>query len=161
LITVDMGLPQRDWQAIPLSQDTDTLHLPVSEGGLAGPVGLGMGNPHCVFFVDDAEAVALAKIGPKIEHHPLFPERTNVEVASPAGPDRFRLRVWERGAGITQACGTGACATAVAANLRGLAGRTVTLQLDGGELNIAWRESDDHVLMTGPVATSFEGVWPS
>ena len=139
LITIDMGPPQRDWRAIPLAEDADPLHLPVATGDLRDPVGIGMGNPHCVFFVDDAEAVDLATLGPEIEHHPLFPERSNVEVASAAGPDRFRLRVWERGAGITQACGTGACATAVAAVRKGLTSRKATVNLDGGPLHIYWR----------------------
>jgi diaminopimelate epimerase len=158
LVTVDMGPPRLDWTDIPLSEKMDTLHLPISAGDLSDPVGVGMGNPHCVYFVDDAESVSLAEIGPEIEHHSLFPERTNVEVASPNGDNHFRLRVWERGAGITDACGTGACATAVAAHRRGLSGRSVTLDLDGGSLNIEWRDEDDHVLMTGPVSTSFTGM---
>lgn len=157
-VTVDMGEALTDWAAIPLAGERDTLSLDgVTAGPLADPVAVGMGNPHCVFFVADAEAVDLATHGPAIEHHPLFPERTNVEVASPAGPDRLRLRVWERGAGITFACGSGACATAVAAIRRGLTGRRVALDLDGGRLDIEWRETDGHVLMTGPVATSFTG----
>lgn len=158
LITVDMGPPRLDWANIPLCEEMDTLHLPVSTDNLSDPVGVGMGNPHCVFFVDDAEAIPLAKIGPEIEHHAIFPERTNVEIASPNGENSFRLRVWERGAGITDACGTGACATAVAAHRRGLSGRSVTLDLDGGSLKIEWRNGDNHVLMTGPVSTSFTGM---
>ena len=157
LVTVDMGPANLDWADIPLSEAIDLLHLPVAEGNLSDPVGVGMGNPHCVFFVEDAEAVPLEKIGPEIEHHALFPERTNVEIASPKGENRFRLRVWERGSGITDACGTGACAAAVAAHRRGLSGRSVTLDLDGGSLDIQWRKKDDHVLMTGPFATSFTG----
>ena len=152
-----MGPANLDWADIPLSEAIDSLHLPVAEGNLSDPVGVGMGNPHCVFFVEDAEAVPLEKIGPEIEHHALFPERTNVEIASPKGENRFRLRVWERGSGITDACGTGACAAAVAAHRRGLSGRSVTLDLDGGSLDIQWRKKDDHVLMTGPFATSFTG----
>lgn len=157
LVTVDMGPARLDWAEIPIAEDLDTLHLPVEVGALKDPVGVGMGNPHCVFFVEDADVVDLAGIGPGIEHHPLFPERTNVEIASPLGGDRFRLRVWERGAGITDACGSGACAAAVAAHRRGLSGREVALELDGGRLDIEWREKDGHVLMTGPVATSFTG----
>ena len=150
-VTVNMGAPQLDWQAIPLARDTDLLHLP-----LAGdPVAVGMGNPHCVIFVPDAETVDVAALGPGYEHDPLFPQRTNVEFASVTGPDRLRMRVWERGAGITLACGSGACATAVAAHLRGLTGRRVTLDLDGGTLEIDWRE--DGVWMTGPVAHVFDG----
>jgi diaminopimelate epimerase len=129
----------------------DPLHLP-----LAGdPVAVGMGNPHCVLFVPDAEAVDVAGLGPGYEHDPLYPQRTNVEFASLIGPDHLRMRVWERGAGITLACGSGACATAVAAHLRGLTGRRVTLDLDGGVLEIDWR--DDGVWMTGPVAHVFDG----
>jgi diaminopimelate epimerase len=150
-VSVNMGPPQLDWQSVPLAQAVDTLHLP-----LAGdPVAVGMGNPHCVMFVADAEAVDLPAIGPRYEHDPLYPQRTNVEFASLTAPDRLRMRVWERGAGITLACGSGACATAVAAHLRGLTGRRVTLDLDGGVLEIDWR--DDGVWMTGPVAHVFDG----
>jgi diaminopimelate epimerase len=150
-VSVNMGAPQLDWADVPLSRAVDTLHLP-----LAGdPVAVGMGNPHCVFFVADAEAVDLPTVGPVWEHDPLFPQRTNVEFASVLGPDHLRMRVWERGAGITLACGSGACATAVAAHLRGLTGRQVTLQLDGGVLEIDWRA--DGVWMTGPVAHVFDG----
>lgn len=150
-VSVNMGPPQLDWQSVPLAQAVDTLHLP-----LAGdPVAVGMGNPHCVMFVDDAEAVDLPAIGPRYEHDPLYPQRTNVEFASLTAPDRLRMRVWERGAGITLACGSGACATAVAAHLRGLTGRRVTLDLDGGVLEIDWR--DDGVWMNGPVAHVFDG----
>ncbi len=113
-----------------------------------------MGNPHCVFFVPDATAVDLATLGPRIEHDPLFPQRTNVEFASLTAPNRLRMRVWERGTGITLACGSGACATAVAAALRGLTGRQVTLDVDGGTLAVDWR--DDGVWLTGPVAHVFE-----
>jgi diaminopimelate epimerase len=152
LVSVNMGAPQRDWAEVPLSEPLDMLHLP-----LAGdPVAIGMGNPHCVFFVADAEAVDLRVLGPVVENDPLFPERTNVEFASVIGPDHLRMRVWERGAGVTLACGSGACATAVAAHLRGLTGRRVTLDLDGGVLEIDWR--DDGVWMTGPVAHVFDGV---
>ncbi len=156
LITVDMGPTNLEWTAIPLAQPLDTLHLPIEQGGVSDPVAVNMGNPHCVFFVDDAEAVPLAEIGPGLEHHPLFPERTNVEFASVESPTRIRMRVWERGAGITQACGTGACATAVAAARRGLTERKADVVLDGGTLTIEWRE-DGRVLMTGPIAVSFTG----
>jgi len=115
-----------------------------------------MGNPHCVIFVDDADTADVAGLGPAYEHDPLFPQRTNVEFASLSAPDRLRMRVWERGTGITLACGSGACATAVAAHLRGLTGRRVTLDLDGGVLDIDWR--DDGVWMTGPVAHVFDGL---
>ena len=151
LVSVNMGQPQRDWHEVPLARAVDVLHLPL-EGD---PVAVGMGNPHCVFFVADAEAVDVAARGARVEHDPLFPERTNVEFASLTATDRLRMRVWERGAGITLACGSGACATAVAAHLRGLTGRRVTLDLDGGALEIDWR--DDGVWMTGPVAHVFDG----
>ncbi len=150
LVSVNMGQPQRDWREIPLAYDLDPLHLP-----LAGdPVALGMGNPHCVFFVGDAAAVDVAALGAAVETDPLFPERTNVEFASLTGPDHLRMRVWERGTGITLACGSGACATGVAAHLRGLTGRHVLIDVDGGRLEVDWRE--DGVWMTGPVATVFE-----
>lgn len=151
LVSVNMGLPQLDWDQVPLSQAMDTLHLP-----LAGdPVAVGMGNPHAVFFVPDAEAVDVAARGRMVEHDPLFPQRTNVEFASLTGPDHIRMRVWERGTGITLACGSGACATAVAAHRRGLTGRRVIMDVDGGRLEIDWR--DDGVWMTGPVAHVFDG----
>jgi diaminopimelate epimerase len=157
LYTVDMGAPNLGWDDIPLAEDCDTLHLPLSLGPLEDPAAVNMGNPHCIFFVDDAEDIELATYGPQIEHHPLFPERTNVEVATVIDREQIRLRVWERGAGITLACGSGACATAVAAARRGLTERKVELIMDGGALSAEWR-ADDHVLLTGPVATSFTGV---
>lgn len=151
LVSVNMGLPVLDWRALPLAHEVDMIHLP-----LAGdPVAVGMGNPHCVFFVADAEAEDVAGRGAAIEHDPLFPQRTNVEFVSLTGPDRLRMRVWERGAGITLACGSGACAAAVAAHLRGLTGRAVEIDVDGGRLSIDWRE--DGVWMTGPVAHVFDG----
>ena len=156
LYAVDMGPARLDWRDIPLTQACDTLALPIAAGPLSEPVAVNMGNPHCVFFVPNAEAVALETYGPEIEHHPLFPERTNVEVASIAGRNRIRLRVWERGVGITLACGSGACATAVAASRRGLTGRRVEIAVDGGMLSVDWRE-DGHVVLTGPVAVSFSG----
>lgn len=157
-VTVDMGPVRTDWQEIPLGQPQDTLALDLTVGLLRQPVAVNVGNPHAVFLVPDAAAVDLTTWGPQIEHHPLFPERVNVEVAHVIGPDRLRMRVWERGVGITQACGTGACATAVAAIRRGLVqGPDVRVTLDGGDLLIAWRPQDHHVLMTGPVALSFSG----
>ena len=150
-VWVNMGLPQRDWREVPLARAVDPLHLP-----LAGdPVAVGMGNPHAVHFVPDAGAVALTMLGPGVEHDALFPERTNVEYVSVDGPDTLRMRVWERGAGVTLACGSGACAVAVAAHLRGLAGRQVTVRADGGDLQVDWR--DDGVWLTGPVAHVFDG----
>lgn len=147
LVSVNMGAPILDPVAIPVA--ADPMALP-----LAGdPVAVGMGNPHCIYFVEDAEAVDVAGLGPAIEHDPLFPERTNVEFASVVAPDHLRMRVWERGAGITLACGSGTCATAVAAHLRGLTGRHVVVDVDGGRLEIDWRA--DGVWMTGPTALVF------
>jgi len=151
-VWVNMGEPQLDWQSIPLSREVDHLQLPLS----GDPVGVGMGNPHCVHFVEDIGAVDLAAIGPQIENDELFPQRTNVEFASLISPCRIRLRVWERGTGITLACGSGACATAVAAHLRGMIGPRVALEVDGGTLEVDWR--DDGVWLTGPVARVFDGV---
>ncbi|MBL8645265.1 MAG: diaminopimelate epimerase [Rhodospirillaceae bacterium] len=158
LISIDMGPAKLDWREIPLSENRDTLHLGIGEGPLSDPVGVSMGNPHAVFFVPNAEAVDLANIGPKLEHHALFPERANIEVIQVLSRTHLRMRVWERGSGITQACGTGACASAVAAVRRGLAERAVNITLDGGDLQLEWRE-DGHVIMTGPVAYVFDGVW--
>lgn len=155
-VAVDMGTAKLDWRDIPLASAVDTLHLGIGLGALNDPVGVSMGNPHAVFFVDDAEAVDLAALGPVLENHALFPERANIEVAQVLAPGRIRMRVWERGAGITRACGTGACATLVAAARRGLTGRAAQVILDGGILDIEWLK-DDHVLMTGPVATAFSG----
>lgn len=152
LTAVNMGQPQLDWQDIPLAALTDTLHLPI-EGD---PVATGMGNPHCTFFVDDAEAVDLAGRGAALERHPLFPERTNVQFAHLIAPDHLRMRVWERGTGVTLASGSSSCAVAVAAVRRGLTGRKVTLTLDGGDIDVDWR--DDGVWMTGPTAHVFSGV---
>ncbi|WP_299700375.1 diaminopimelate epimerase [uncultured Tateyamaria sp.] len=149
---VNMGHPQLDWQDIPLAKDVDTLSLPID----GDPVGTGMGNPHCTFFVDDVSAIDLATIGPKIEHHTLFPERTNVQFAQVVGPDHIRMRVWERGTGVTLASGSSSCATAVAAARRGLTGHKVQIDLDGGTLHIDWR--DDGVWMSGPTAHVFDGT---
>ena len=155
-VAVDMGAPRLDWAEIPLAEERDTLHLGLERGPLADPVGVNMGNPHAVFFTGDAEAIDLAALGPELETDPLFPERANIEVAQMLGGDAIRLRVWERGVGITRACGTGACATLVAAHRRGLCGRRAELRLDGGALAVEWRD-DDHVVMTGPAETSFSG----
>ena len=151
LTSVNMGHPMTDWWDVPLASEMDTIALPI-EGR---PVATGMGNPHCTFFVDDAEAVDLAAFGPQIEHHSLFPERTNVQVASLLAPDRIRMRVWERGVGITLASGSSSCATAVAAVRLGKTARAVTVVLDGGALQIDWRE--DGIWMTGPTSHVFDG----
>jgi diaminopimelate epimerase len=156
-VSVDMGPARIDWQDIPLAEQVETLHLDISEGPLHDPAAVGMGNPHVVFFVENVDAIDLDRHGPVLEHHPLFPERTNVEIVQVLARDRLRVRVWERGVGITEACGTGACASAVAAARRDLAERTVTVELEGGPLQISWLENG-HVRMTGPVAHSFDGV---
>ncbi|MFU8882679.1 MAG: diaminopimelate epimerase [Rhodobacterales bacterium] len=143
LTSVNMGQPQLEWAEIPLAGPMDTLELPI-EGA---PTATGMGNPHCTFFVDDADAVDLVARGAKTEHHPLFPQRTNVQFASLVGPDHLRMRVWERGVGITLASGSSSCAVAVAAARRGLTGRKVLIDLDGGPLQVDWRK--DGVWMTG------------
>jgi diaminopimelate epimerase len=165
LVTLDMGAPRLRWDEIPLAEEMDTRGVELQVGPIDAPLFhtpgcVSMGNPHVVFFVDDAEAVAVASVGPLIEHHPLFPEGVNVGFCEVKEPNLIRLRVWERGAGLTKACGTGACAALVAAARRGLCERRARLILDGGELQIDWREGDDHVLMTGPVAIEFTGVLP-
>lgn len=156
-VRVDMGPVRLDWREIPLAEAIDTLHVPIDIPPLRDAVGVNVGNPHAVFFVPDAEAVPLSTVGPIIERHRLYPERVNVGVAQVQSEDEIRLRVWERGAGITMACGTGACAALIAANRRGLTGRKATVMLDGGPLLIEWLP-DNHVVMTGPVAVSFRGV---
>jgi diaminopimelate epimerase len=157
-IAVDMGEPRLDWQAIPLAYAMDTLAMPVGWDGLEQPAAVNMGNPHVIFFVPDVDAVSLGAIGPVIEHDPLFPVRVNVNVAQVVDRKTLRLRVWERGAGLTLACGTGACATAVAAMRRGLVDREVTVHLPGGPLTIGWSENG-RVTMTGPATESFRGTF--
>ena len=160
-VTVDMGEPKLDWQDIPLAERMDTRVLdiqlgPIDAPVLQGPSAVNMGNPHCIFFVDNAEAHDLKKIGPMIEHHPLFPERANISLAQIKSKNEVRLRVWERGVGMTQACGSAACATVVAAARKRLTDRKVRIVLDGGALDIEWRD-DNHVLMTGPTELNFTG----
>ncbi|WP_175481690.1 diaminopimelate epimerase [Palleronia pelagia] len=152
LTSVNMGAPVLDWRSVPLARDVDLDHLPLD----GDPVATGMGNPHCTFFVDNVEAVDLDEIGPRVEHDPLYPERTNVQLAQLTGPDHFRVRVWERGAGVTLASGSSSCAVAVAAARRGLTARRVCIDLDGGTLWIDWRE--DGVWMTGPTAHVADGL---
>jgi diaminopimelate epimerase len=159
LVKADMGAPKLGWKEIPLSEERDTLALGVMNGAYGDPVAVNMGNPHAVFFVKDVREVPLEEIGPQVERNVLFPERTNVEFAQVLGPDSIRLRVWERGTGVTSACGSGACATMVAAVRRGLTGRRAAITLDGGQLELEWRESDGHVLMTGPAVSVFSGVF--
>lgn len=154
-IAVDLPAPQFDWQAIPLAYAMDTLAMPVGWEGLENPVAANVGNPHIVFFVADCDAIDLAHLGPIIEHDALFPQRINVNVATVIDRSNIRLRVWERGAGLTRACGTGACASAVAAMRRGLTEREVTVALPGGQLIIAWH--GDAITMSGPASESFRG----
>ncbi len=155
-IKVDMGEPRLDWHEIPLAQAMDTSHINLTVESLSDPCAVNMGNPHIVFFVPDAASVPLERLGPMIEHHPIFPQRANVNVAQVLDTRQIRLRVWERGVGITRACGSGACATVVAAHRRALVGRSVDVRLDGGVLAIEWR-LDNHIYMTGPIAVSFTG----
>jgi diaminopimelate epimerase len=164
VFTVDMGAPKLGWEDIPLAEPFhDTAHFELQIGPIDSPVlhtpcAVNMGNPHAVFFVDDPYSFNLAQIGPLLENHPIFPERANIELAAVTAPDHIVLRVWERGAGITQACGSGACAALVAAVRRELSNRKATVSLPGGDLEIEWRERDGHVLMTGPVAFEWDGV---
>ena len=155
---VDIGEPRFEWEAIPLAYAMDTRALPVAWEELEQPAAVNVGNPHAVFFVDDCDAVALDRLGPVIEHDQLFPERVNVNVATIENDLNIRLRVWERGAGLTRACGTGACATAVSAMRRGLVERRVSVSLPGGTLAIAWGE-DGRITMTGPASESFRGTF--
>ena len=155
---VDMGRPRFTWQDIPLAFAMDSAALPLSWGPLAGGMAVNVGNPHVVFFVPDADAVALDELGPVIEHDAAFPERVNVNVAT-ITPQGIRLRVWERGAGLTLACGTGACATAVAAIRQKRVTSPVTVSLPGGDLTIAWDGAEGSILMTGPATESFRGTF--
>jgi diaminopimelate epimerase len=148
-ISVEMGKPRFDWNAIPLGYPMDTRSLPVAWEELVNPIAVNVGNPHVIFFVDDPYGIDMARLGPLIENDPLFPERINVNVAAVTARDAITLRVWERGAGLTRACGTGACATAIGAMRRGLVDRKVTVTLPGGPLAIEWR-ADDEIVMTGP-----------
>ncbi|MGE0211053.1 MAG: diaminopimelate epimerase [Parvibaculaceae bacterium] len=166
MVSVDMGVPRFGWKEIPLSEPFhDTRNIELQVGPQEAPIlhtpsVVNVGNPHCIFWVSDVSAYDLGKLGPMLEHHPLFPERANISLAEVHRPDRIVLRVWERGAGLTRACGTGACAAAVAAARKRLTGRRVIVTLPGGDLLIEWREADDHILMTGPIAYEFEGELP-
>jgi diaminopimelate epimerase len=155
-VRVDMGPVRLDWRDVPLARPMDTLDLELSAGPVSHPAAANMGNPHATFFVPELDAIPISELGPVLEHDPLFPERANIGFAQVLNQEKMRLRVWERGAGLTLACGSGACAAVVNAARRGLTGREAIVLVDGGELNIAWRR-DDHVLMTGPVATAFTG----
>ncbi len=162
-VTVDMGAPRLRWDEIPLAEefrDTRAIELqigPIDKPVLHSPSAVSMGNPHVIFWVDDIAAHDLARFGPMLENHPIFPERANVSLAQLAGPDHLIVTTWERGAGLTRACGSAACAAAVAAVRTKRTGRKVRVTLPGGDLAVEWRESDDHVLMSGPVEFDFEG----
>ncbi len=165
LVSIDMGEPGLSWEQIPLAEEMDTRGVELQIGPIDNPVlhtpgCVSMGNPHVVFFVPDAETAPVREAGSLIEHHPLFPEGVNVGFAEVQTRDRIRLKVWERGAGQTLACGTGACAALVAAHRRGLADRTAAVEMDGGEMVIEWREADNHVIMTGPASLDFAGKLP-
>jgi diaminopimelate epimerase len=161
--TVDMGKPRFAWNEIPLAEefrDTRAIELqigPIDNPILHSPSAVSMGNPHAIFWVDDVDAYDLGKIGPLLENHPMFPKRANISLARVVSREHMIVRTWERGAGLTKACGSAACAAAVAAARLGRTGRRVTVTLPGGDLLIEWRERDDHVLMTGPVEYEYEG----
>jgi diaminopimelate epimerase len=161
-ITVDMGEPKFDWQDIPLAEefrDTRAIELqigPIDDPVLHSPSVVNVGNPHAIFWVDDVEAHDLARFGPMLENHPIFPERANISLAHVTSPKTITLKTWERGAGLTQACGSAACAAAVSAARKRLTGREVDVTLPGGTLSVAWMP-DNHILMTGPVAFEYEG----
>ncbi len=154
----DMGAPRLGWQEVPLARDMDTLHLPLSLGPVADPAACSMGNPHATFFVADLGTLDIPLLGPRLEHDPIFPDRANIGFAQVVSREHVRLVMWERGAGMTLACGSGACAAIVNAVRRGLTGRRATISMPGGDLAMEWREQDGHVLMTGPVATAFIGT---
>ena len=166
-VTIDMGAPRFAWDQIPLAEpfhDTRRIELqigPIDDPVLHSPSVVNVGNPHCLFFVEDVNAHNLARFGAMLEQHPLFPERANISLVQVLAPDAIKVRTWERGAGLTRACGTAACAAAVAAARRELTRRKVRVTLPGGDLLIEWRESDGHILMTGPYALDFEGQLPS
>jgi len=157
-IAVDMGVPRFGWDEIPLAWAMDTLTMPVGWEELADPVAVNVGNPHVIFFVPDCDAVDLARLGPLIESDPLFPQRVNVNVATVESRQAIRLRVWERGAGLTLACGTGACATAIGAMRRGLVDASVRVTLPGGPLRIDWAQGRP-IVMTGPATEAFRGTF--
>jgi diaminopimelate epimerase len=163
LYTVDMGAPRFGWNEIPLAEefrDTRSIELqigPIDAPVLHTPSAVSMGNPHAIFWVDDVDAHDLARFGPMLENHPIFPDRANITLAHIVDRDHIRMRTWERGAGLTRACGSAACATAVAAARLRRTNRKVTMTLPGGDLVIEWRPSDDHVLMTGPATFEYEG----
>lgn len=162
-VAVDIGPPKLEWHEIPIAERMDTRVIelqigPIDDPILHSPSVVNVGNPHCIFWVDDVDAYDLERIGPMLEHHPIFPERANISLAHVTSRTAITLKVWERGVGLTRACGTAACAVVVAAVRRNLTDRRITVTLPGGDLDMEWRESDGHVLMTGPVAYDFDGV---
>ncbi len=166
MITADMGLPKLRWDQIPIAEEMDTRQIelqigPIDDPILHSPGVVNMGNPHCIFWVDDVEAYDLANIGPMLEHHPIFPERANISLAHVTSPEDITLKVWERGVGLTRACGSAACAVVVAASRKGLTQRKAMVHLPGGPLMIEWREGDDHILMSGPCEYEFDGTLPN
>ena len=165
LYTVDMGVPKFGWQDIPLAEEfRDTRYIELQVGPIDAPVlhspsVVSMGNPHAIFWVDDIDAYDLERFGPLLENHPIFPERANITLAHIVDRDHIRMRTWERGAGLTRACGSAACATALATARLKRTNRIVQMSLPGGDLTIEWRESDDHVLMTGAAVLEYEGIF--
>ena len=157
-ISVDMGPVFTGWQDVPLAESMDTLHVPLGVAGLPDAVCHALGNPHAVVFVEDAEGLDLARLGPQVEQSSLFPDRVNLSVLSRRDDGSFRMRVWERGVGITMACGSGACASGVAIARRGLGGDVNKIVMDGGAVTIAWQRDNGHVVMTGPVAHVASGL---
>lgn len=166
-ISVNMGVPQFGWQHIPLAEefhDTRAIELqigPIDDPVLHTPSVVNVGNPHCIFWVEDVEAIALDKVGPLLENHPIFPERANISIAQIINRQQVVLKVWERGAGLTRACGTAACAVIACAVRKTLTERAITVSLPGGDLHMEWRAHDDAIIMTGPVAYEFEGMLPA
>jgi len=166
MITADMGAPKLRWDQIPIAEEMDTRQIelqigPIDDPILHSPGVVNVGNPHCIFWVDDVEAYDLENIGPMLEHHPVFPERANISLAHVTSPDDITLKVWERGVGLTKACGSAACAVLVAASRKNLTQRKATVHLPGGALVIEWREGDNHILMSGPYEYEFDGTLPS
>ncbi len=166
MITADMGAPKLRWDQIPIAEEMDTRQIelqigPIDDPILHSPGVVNVGNPHCIFWVDDVETYDLENIGPMLEHHPVFPQRANISLAHVISPEDITLKVWERGVGLTKACGSAACAVVVAASRKGLTQRKATVHLPGGDLIIEWRENDDHILMSGPYEYEFDGTLPS
>ncbi len=165
MITADMGTPKLRWDQIPIAEEMDTRLIelqigPIDDPILHSPSVVNVGNPHCIFWVDDVDAYDLETIGPMLEHHPMFPERANISLAHITSPEDITLKVWERGVGLTKACGSAACAVVVAASRKNITGRKATVHLPGGNLIIEWREDDDHILMSGPYEYEFDGTLP-